>query len=212
MSSLIYPPPNRPFLSLHGFNICSCLDGSTFFTDVPLQLSDATELNASTALLVAAHIDAVAERFITELGEDVQRSNQFGNGLELDHVQRGICFTVALGNLDNFGAFVGVKGNTVTPNTRERFLRTVDADVAFDFLQYTSPEASSEMVVPKPRYKLAYLILVHHGFDNVLALINALDDPSVFIYIHIDHLAPPSFRTEIEWLANGRPNVAVMDF
>jgi len=212
--SLIYPPPNRPFLSLRGFKTCSCLDGSTFFTDMPLQLpSGATQLNASTALLVVDNIDAQADHFIRELGKGVLRSYQYGDGLKLDHVQRGICFTVALGNVDNWGAFVGGQDNTdnTTQIIRERFLRTVNADVALDFLQYTPPE-SSQLAVPKPQYKLAYLLLVHRGFENILALINALDDPSVFIYIHIDHLAPASFRTEIEWLANKRPNVAIMDF
>jgi hypothetical protein len=177
------------------------LENSTFFTDLPLELpSGATVLNHDTVSQVVDYIDHATQELMesSSWDADFQRRTQYTENIITDPLQRGICFTVAQGTLDH-----DVWRSFVPEGTR--ILRTIDADVALPFLNYNGKSSLS-----KPRYNLAYIIVVHDNLGNVLALISALDDPSVFIYVHIDMSAPKSFREALQNVANTRTNVVVM--
>lgn len=213
--SLSYPPEHRPFLTLRGFQICSCLDNSTFFTDLQLELPNGiTQLNDRTADSVVEYIDQTTERFLLSPGWQVglQRETQYLEGFTVDPLQRGICFSVALGNLDHeiWGSFVA-PSSTDDEQLGHRFLRTIDPGVALPFLNYeTHQKDDPSLESKKPRYNLAYIILVHENIESVSALIQALDDPSVFIYIHVDRFSPQSFHDDVQRMTQNRTNMRVM--
>ena len=188
---------------------CSCLDNSTFFTDLEIQLpSNATRLNNSTAVEFIHYIDDSSEKFISQHDPNhyhngrFQRETQYTESFIGDALQRGVCLTVAQGMVERF--YPLVKEAPVETKVG-RILRTLDAEIAMPFLYHHRPE-----IKVKPRYTLAYLLLVHNNLPTVIALIDALDDPTVYIYIHVDFNAPNEFREALQELAHNRTNIAVM--
>jgi hypothetical protein len=209
-----YPPVDRPFMRLNNFDACSCLENATFFSDLKLQLpSGEVELNRHTATLVAQHIDSVAQEIISRPrwnGHIFQRRTQITKDYFDDLFMRSICFSVALGNLDKeeWKGFVKPEPSWKEPGGlyTGRFLRTVDSDVALPFLNYNAKQTT----VKKRHYNLAYILIVHEEFENVRALIEALADPTAFIYIHVDLEASDKFRKSITELVAGRPHILLM--
>ena len=80
------------------------------------------------------------------------------------------------------------------------------------FLNFDGREDPKAMVPAtlRPHYRLAYVLMVHHKPENVAALVDALADKNVFIYIHVEVFAPNSFYEEIQEIVRTRKHVALM--
>lgn len=213
ISSSPYPPRDRPFIHLDGFNLCRCLNNASFFTDLEIQLPGGlSALSSRTARDLVEHIEWSAQRILShpERQKLYQRDNQVTADYTADYPLRGICFSLAQGNLgdDTWNSFVKPpRPEEWAAKHAGRILRTIDAEIALPFLNY-KPKYTHEN--SKPHYNLAYMLLVHENPDNVKALIDALSDPTVFIYIHIDVGSPSSFVEEISKYIAERENVAIM--
>jgi hypothetical protein len=90
-----------------------------------------------------------------------------------------------------------------------RILRTIDSNITFPFLNFEANVTAAQE--PKQHYRLAYILLVHNNLPNLVALIDALADPTVFIYIHVDYSAPHGFQQQVRETFDRRHNIAVME-
>jgi Core-2/I-Branching enzyme len=201
---------------LNGFKLCTCLNNASFFTDIPLDLPDGeTDLYSGSATKVVQLIDYSVNQILShpDRMRHYQRETTITNTYKADLPLRGICFTIAQGNIretDTWRPFVekrepwhwrGKHGG--------RILRTIDSRSALPFLNYEG-QYSLQAGKQKKHYNLAYILLVHENFENVKLLVEALDDPTVFIYIHVDLASPNEFHEQIHSLAKEKSNIAVM--
>jgi hypothetical protein len=217
MFSAVYPPADRPFIRLDGFKVCTCLNHATFFTDLDLDLpSGETTFNSTTAAEFVQLIDYTARKLL-ERSDRVrmyQRQAQVTANVTVDFAVRGMCYTLAQGfaHGDDWPVIIAHRPwEVLSKKYAGRLLRTIDSQSALPFLNYASeqpPDRSNSD--SKPHYNLAYVILVHNNPKKVEALVDALSDPTVFIYLHIDLSAPDSFKTSIRKLAKSRQNIAIM--
>jgi hypothetical protein len=60
---------------------------------------------------------------------------------------------------------------------------------------------AEEVKITTRMHKIAYFLLVHKDFDNIVSLINALVDPYVTILIHVDGKDPELKERILEFLA-----------
>lgn len=191
------------------------LEGATFFSDIELVLPGIkAPLDAGTAPELVKYIDDAAKQM--PLHPDYRRNNFqrqtiVNKELNVDFLKRGICWNVAQGNLLWWKPYIRY-GQDLDNKFNGRILRTINAEAAFPFLNYDgnlSPKHELS-ITSKPSYRLAYVLMVHSNTDNIAALINALADPTVFIYIHVDLGASESFHEEIRKLVEGRTDIAIM--
>ena len=205
-----YPPPDRPYMHLVGFKNCPCLENATFFTDVTLAFNGGhSELNVITAPQLVQYIDSTA-LYISQTpwfnDTKFQKSSNVTREMNINTFMRAICFSVAFGMLNEWHPFVERSWIDREGFHGGRALRTVDSDSALPFLNYKGTESVSE----KPHYNIAYPLFVHDHIENVAILIEAINDPSVFIYIHIDLASTPEYRQGIERLVANQTNMAIM--
>jgi len=215
MYSTRYPPPDRPHVTLTGFKTCEILEGATFFTDLELELPGViAPLDANNADILVKYIEDTVEQMLLhpELRHDnIQRMTKVTSDLNIDFLKRGVCWNVAQGNLQWWKPYVRF-GSNLKDKFSGRVLRTINSEAAFPFLNFDGNLGipNSLHITSKPSYKLAYVLMVHADSENIAALIDALADPTVFIYIHVDVFAPDSFHQKINKLVKGRPDIAVM--
>ena len=214
ISSVAYPPQDRPYLAVHNFQFCDTLEGATFFTDLELDAPGFRgTLDHTNALLFAQHIDWTAQQILAhpDFQKDFQRSSKFSETFKTDSLKRGVCWNVAQGNLQYWGPYVDMN-QTLEGKFAGRMLRTVDEKAALPFLNYDGksghPPLTSHNI--KLHYRLAYVLMVHEKAENVAALLDALADPEVFVYIHIDLSSPQAFHQQIRDLVKERQDVAIM--
>lgn len=209
-----YPPPNREYIPLTGFKFCDILENSTFFTDLELDVPGiAKTLNSSNAAKLVKYIDNAAEQLISHPGfhGDFQRETKFTEEIAGDSLKRGVCWNVAQGNLVWWKPYVKF-GQILVGKFGGRVLRTIDSN-ALSHLNFDGSQSPRELtagLTSKPYYKLAYVVMVHANTDNVAALIDALADPTVFIYLHVDLNAEETFHEEVRELVRGRRDIALM--
>ena len=209
-----YPPPHRPYIHLTGFKFCDVLENATFFTDLELDVPGINDyLSSSNAERLVEYIDHSVEQLLghPEFHGSFQRQAHFTDELTTDPLKRGVCWNVAQGNLVWWKPYVRF-GQILVGKFGGRVLRTVDSS-ALSFLNFDGSQTPRELVAEvtsKPHYNLAYVVMVHANAENVKALIDALADPTVFIYLHVDLNAVESFHEEIRELVKGRDHIAVM--
>ena len=208
-------------MRLQGFEVCNCLENATFFTDITLLFNGSqSELNVITAPLLVQHIDSTALTIAQTPGFNepgFQRASRITYNTTIDAMMRGICFSVAFGSLNEWKPFVEPSFIEREGFHGGRLLRTVDSDVALPFLNYDGNDAAlpslnhkeNKSMSETPHYNIVYLLFVHDHIENVALLIEAINDPSVFIYVHLDCAAAPEFRHEIERLTH-QINMAIM--
>jgi Core-2/I-Branching enzyme len=140
-----------------------------------------------------------------------QRESKFTDDFTADSLKRGICWNVAQGNLLWWKPYVKFTQN-LEGKYAGRVLRTIHSNSAFPFLNYDRNHPNHPIVSPseKPHYRLAYIVMVHQDAENVEALLDALEDPTVFIYLHVDLSSPQSFHQVISNLVKDRENIAIM--
>jgi Core-2/I-Branching enzyme len=213
MSSVTYPPEDRPYLTVRHFHFCDILNGATFFTDLDLNMSGiAGKLDHSTSEVFAQSLDWRARQILAqeEFQGHFQRKTRFSESFTADSLKRGVCWNVAQGNLQMWRPYVYLDQHS-EGQYAGRVLRTIDDAAAMPFLNYDGKQRShiTSAFANKPHYHLAYVLMVHSNSQNVAALIDALADPTVFIYIHVELFAPESFQ-QIRALVQTRTNVALM--
>jgi hypothetical protein len=212
--SVPYPPQDRPYLAVHNFHFCDILEGATFFTDLELDAAGLRgTLSPTNAHSFAQHIDWTAQQVMAhpDFQKNFQRSTKFSDSYTANSLKRGVCWNVAQGNLQYWRPYVKVKQN-LEGKSAGRILRTIDENVALPFLNYDGKSGHPPLIDAniKRHYRLAYVLMVHENPANVAALLDALADPTVFVYIHVDLNAPKSFHQEIQELVKNRRDVAVM--
>ena len=143
-------------------------------------------------------IDSTAQEI--ESGEewhaDFQRMSEFKDTWSDDMLRRGICWQVAQGCVAGWKDF-----------TQSRLIRTVGDSFAFPFMNFQS---NSDIAKTKPRYRIAYVIMVHKDFNNVKNLIEAINDPHIFALIHVDRRADPEFYRQVQELIMQYDNMDVI--
>src|SRR5579859_61706 len=209
-----YQPEDRPYMALHGFRYCDILNNATFFTDLELNIAGMADgLTTENAHRLVEYIDKTAESMTAppNFVGSYQRETKFSHDhsevvpdFVADPVKRGACWTVAQGHQIYWQPYV-IDKQDLEGKFSGRALRTIDSSVALPFLKFEGD--LSEPARSKTHYRLAYILMIHDKPENVAALIDALDDLSVFIYLHIDLSASKAFRGRIQSLIKGRDNV-----
>lgn len=190
------------------------LNGATFFTDLDITLPGIEgKLDHSNAELFSIHIDRLAQEFIAspDFQTGFQRNTKVSNTFSGDALKRGICWNIAQGHLQWWPSYVNPNQN-LEGKFAGRIIRTINDHAAMPYLNYDGREDPKAMVPATLRqhYRLAYVLMVHHQPENVAALVDALADKNVFIYIHVEVFAPDSFYEEIQEIVRTRKNVALM--
>ena len=199
---------------MNGFKFCDILNNSTFFTDLELSIVGmSSKLTPANAQILIQYIDWSAEQMMADpdFHGTMQRDTRFTADFSADTLKRGVCWNIAQGNQQWWKPFIRFDQD-LTGKHGGRVLRTVDSNIALHFLNLDgkqTPESISN-IQPKPRYQIAYVILVHMNLGNVATLIDALADPTAFIYLHVDLSAPESFHKEVRKLIKGRKHIALM--
>jgi hypothetical protein len=206
-----YPPQGRPYISVGGFRFCDILDNSTFFTDVDIQIPGIEgTLNDQNARKFIEYIDWSAQQMLAhpEYQTYFQRETEYTKGVTTDSLKRGICWNVAQGNLLWWKPYVKFDQN-LNDKYNGRVLRTIDATATFPFLNYDGNQIARPLPnsTSKPHYQLAYVVMVHSNAENVAALIDALADPTVFIYLHVDLVADEAFHQQMRDLVRNRYHI-----
>lgn len=89
------------------------------------------------------------------------------------------------------------------------FLKALDPAHHFPFLSLSRSAAVETTIINvpntcqsalKPRYKMAYLIMVHDSFEPVKYIHGALNDPNSLIMIHVDGKNKDLYHTARDWL------------
>ena len=209
-----YPPPDREYISVTGFQFCDILENATFFTDIKLDGPGINgTLSISTAARLVEYIDNSAQQLVAhpEFQGNFQRETRFTQNVTADSLKRGVCWNIAQGNLVWWKPYVRF-GQILDGKFGGRVLRTVDSS-ALSFLNFDGSQSPREVAADspsKPHYNLAYVVMVHTNADNVAALIDALADPTVFIYLHVDLNADKKFQKEIREVIKDRQHIALM--
>jgi Core-2/I-Branching enzyme len=200
-------------VTLEGFTFCDMLNGATFFTDILLDVPGIEQtLEASNAHLLVKYIDDVAQSTLDNpqyRDNDLQRETRITEDMIMDPLKRAICWNVAQGNLQGWNISIKPEQD-LSEKFAGRVIRTIDAEVALPFLNYDGHLTPKSLRKVNSRYKIAYILMVHENVKNVEALIDALADPTVFIYVHVDFFAQPLFKQEILEMANDRSDIAIM--
>jgi hypothetical protein len=170
-------------------------------------------LNDQNAREFIDYIDWAAQQMLAhpEYQGYFQRETEYTKGVTTDSLKRGICWNVAQGNLLWWKPYVNFDQN-LKDKYNGRVLRTIDATATFPFLNYDGNQIAHPLPnsTSKPHYRLAYVIMAHSNAENVAALIDALADPTVFIYLHVDLAADEAFHQEMRDLVKDRQHIYLM--
>eukprot|EP00158_Paraphelidium_tribonemae_P002706 Partr_v1_DN25601_c0_g1_i2_m4592 len=206
---------------LFGFEYCSELDGSFFDFAVAL------ERNGSVVHLSSSLIDNEARGLALELVKNYRidrylmtdmRDDNRSDMVLIEHAKRFSCFLAADGNND-FVRIVKdsyrkvlrfVEGSTYTNVPFEKLSKAnVVRDLRFlknfDFLMM-----DRELPVPVQKRdifdndvsksRIAYLLLVHSSFENLMVLLGTISDPDTVILIHVDKKSSDLRDRVAKWL------------
>jgi hypothetical protein len=209
-----YPPTDRPFVVLDGFDFCDMLDNATFFSDLELSISGMTsKLTLENAAHLVAYIDWSSQQMLAhpDFQSNFQRETKFTEDWSTDTLKRGVCWNVAQGNLQWWKPYVNFDQD-LQGKHGGRVIRTIDSEAALHFLNYEGKQTPQDIANTQSRrhYRIAYVVMVHWNTDNVAVLLDAISDPTVFVYLHVDLSAPESYHREIHDIIEGRPDVAIM--
>jgi Core-2/I-Branching enzyme len=226
-SRYIYPPPNRPFLVVEGFQFCRSLNRATFFTDIPVDFpSGPSPLTRKNIPEFTSLIDYTARKLLERRDRrEYQREVRVTHYYRDDFAARGMCFSLVQGFHEGGGDFPslqwGQKWNAYP--SQGRLLRSVDGQIIFPFLNFDGvdkvPLPPALIRHQKQHFKIAYVVMIHNNVENVASLLDALldndDEGDVFVYLHVDYgkdfWLTYGFFKEIQRLARERKNVKVME-
>jgi Core-2/I-Branching enzyme len=189
------------------------LDNATFFSDLELNIGRTSKLTPENARHLVAYIDLSSYQMLAhpDFQSNFQRETTITKDWSADTLKRGVCWNVAQGNLQWWKPYVNFNQD-LNGKHGGRVIRTIDSEAALHFLNFEGKQTPEDIanIQSKHHYRIAYVVMVHWNTDNVAVLLDAISDPTVFIYLHVDLSAPESYHQEIRDIVKGRPNVALM--
>ncbi|KAJ3094880.1 Xylosyltransferase 2 [Phlyctochytrium planicorne] len=178
---------NDQFFRAYGFQFCTMLNEATFNGIVEI-----SKFGGSVAD-VNPKMSAFTEMIDEEARKARDRLVMEHSFFDKEDVKRFACYATAEGN------------NAVANLTSSRLLHTIDPKI---YLNPVLPALETTKVsrIPGPRrkYRLAYLLMVHgdpESLKSIKTIVEALDDGSSILLIHVDGGSERLYEAVESWLA-----------